>query len=282
MANLSGGGLVTNSGSGSVTLTLAMPQNNSTTWSGTIQDGAGLTNVYLSGSGTAAEEYFSGVNTYHGTTGCGPLTIIVQSTSAAGWSTLVTSGSANTYYSDFQFDKSVFLETGTAAFVIGGLSGTGNLSLRDNGGNPVSLSVGSNNSNTIYAASLHDYGSGGSLVKIGTGTLTLTNSNTYTGATTISGGTLQLGDATAGHDPSLTTSRLTNNAAVVYDVSIAQTAAYAIGGSGNLIKAGPGTLTVSGVNTFGGGDSNGDIFGIVSIHQGAIQVGPRGADEQHQ
>ena len=91
VANLSGGGLVTNSGSGSVTLTLAMPQNNSTTWSGTIQDGAGLTNVYLSGSGTAAEEYFSGVNTYHGTTGCGPLTIIVQSTSALGWSTLVTS-----------------------------------------------------------------------------------------------------------------------------------------------------------------------------------------------
>ena len=41
-----------------------------------------------------------------------------------------------------------------------------------------------------------------------------TGSNTYSGATTVSSGTLQLGDGTAGHDASLATNTITNNSAL--------------------------------------------------------------------
>jgi autotransporter-associated beta strand protein len=55
------------------------------------------------------------------------------------------------------------------------------------------LKVGANNLNTVVSGVLHD-GSGyyiaGSLDKIGTGTLTLTNANSYTGGTIVESGTL--------------------------------------------------------------------------------------------
>ncbi len=41
---------------------------------------------------------------------------------------------------------------------------------------------------------------GGSFTKSGTGTLTVTNSNTYSGGTTISGGTLSLNNGGFGGD----------------------------------------------------------------------------------
>ncbi|MFX5514207.1 autotransporter-associated beta strand repeat-containing protein, partial [Acinetobacter baumannii] len=50
------------------------------------------------------------------------------------------------------------------------------------------LTVGSNNLSTEVSGDIS--GTGGSLVKIGTGTLTLTSAKTYTGGTTISAGTL--------------------------------------------------------------------------------------------
>ncbi len=56
------------------------------------------------------------------------------------------------------------------------------------------LTVGSNNLSTTFSGVLQDGGiirrTGGSLAKIGTGTLTLSGANTYTGGTTVSAGTL--------------------------------------------------------------------------------------------
>ena len=58
------------------------------------------------------------------------------------------------------------------------------------------LTVGGNNLSTTVSGSIQDGGggggTGGSLVKVGTGTLTLTGANTYTGGTTISAGTLAI------------------------------------------------------------------------------------------
>jgi outer membrane autotransporter protein len=60
------------------------------------------------------------------------------------------------------------------------------------------LTVGSNNLSTTVSGTIQDGGEfagvGGSLVKVGTGTLTIDGAGTYTGGTTVSGGALIVGD----------------------------------------------------------------------------------------
>jgi len=80
------------------------------------------------------------------------------------------------------------------AFIFGGLSGNSYLCLRDYDSNPVSLSVGNNNASTTCSGRLSGPGS---LTKIGSGTLTLSGTNTYTGPTMVSVGTLKLAKAIA-------------------------------------------------------------------------------------
>lgn len=80
---------------------------------------------------------------------------------------------------------------------------TGNGTVTNNGaaGTTSTLTIGENNglsaagNVTVFAGAIKDGASGGkvALVKKGTGTVSLTGSNTYTGATTIDGGTLRLG-----------------------------------------------------------------------------------------
>ena len=103
----------------------------------------------------------------------------------------------------------------------------------------------------------------GTVTKLGAGTLSLTASNSYSGITTISAGTLQLGDGTTGHDGSLATSGVINNSALSYNLFGSQTVSYAINGSGNLTKAGVGTLVLSSSNGYSG---------ATSINAGTLQA----------
>lgn len=72
---------------------------------------------------------------------------------------------------------------------LGSIEGDGHIYLAD-----TQLTVGSNNLSTIFSGRIEDYGYygevGGSLIKTGSGTLTLKTGNTYTGGTVVSQGGL--------------------------------------------------------------------------------------------
>jgi autotransporter-associated beta strand protein len=130
----------------------------------------------------------------------------------------------------------------------------------------VSLSAGGNNTSTEYDGTIT--GTTG-LTKAGNGTLILTGTNTYSGPTTISGGTLQIG---AGATIGSITGNVTNNGTLAFNRSDAAfTFAGTISGTGALLNNGSatltgaisggqsvtqqsaGTLTLTALNTFTGG-----------------------------
>ncbi|HAF2977126.1 TPA: AIDA autotransporter-like protein ShdA, partial [Salmonella enterica] len=86
----------------------------------------------------------------------------------------------------------------------------------------------------------------GQVVKSGDDTLTLSGSNTYTGGTIISGGTLVASNVEA-----LGTGDVTNDA--VLELNTGGDFDNAISGSGQVVKSGDETLTLSGSNTYTGG-----------------------------
>lgn len=146
---------------------------------------------------------------------------------------------------------------------------------------------------------------GTTLIKAGTGTLTLSAVNTYTGATNITGGVLQTGvenalatssamvidagatfdlnnfdqkvtDLSANGNVTLGSATLTLENNAITDIN------GVISGTGGLVKEGAGSLTLAGVNTYSGGtvinggqisllneDSLGDISGNVTINNNA-------------
>ncbi len=78
----------------------------------------------------------------------------------------------------------------------------------------------------------------------------LSGTDTYSGGTTISAGTLQIGGGgTAGS----VVGNIVDNGALVFNRSDAVTFAGVISGTGTLDKQGAGTLALTGVNTFTAG-----------------------------
>ncbi|WP_366536617.1 autotransporter-associated beta strand repeat-containing protein, partial [Salmonella enterica] len=92
----------------------------------------------------------------------------------------------------------------------------------------------------------NNIGGTGSVVKSGDKTLTLSGTNSYTGGTTISGGTLVASNVEA-----LGTGDVTDNATLALNTG--GTFDNAISGSGQVVKSGDDTLTLSGTNTYTGG-----------------------------
>jgi autotransporter-associated beta strand protein len=145
--------------------------------------------------------------------------------------------------------------------------GLGNTAIANNG----TLTF-SNDHNTAFPGSISG---AGTLLKEFSGTLTLTGALTHTGGTTIANGTLQIGN---GGTTGSVSGNITNSSTLTFNRSDSYTHTGRITGSGDLIKAGPGTLTLAppiAGNTYTGGTTvNGGTL-LVSAGEGArLGFGP--------
>ncbi len=104
---------------------------------------------------------------------------------------------------------------------------------------------------------------GASLTKDGSGTLTLTELNDYSGSTFIKAGTIVLGD-NGGNSGNIGLGGCTNNGSLVFNNSDSQIINPAISGSGSLTNDGSGTTILNGNNTY---------TGDTMINAGTLQVG---------
>ncbi|MFO0189821.1 MAG: beta strand repeat-containing protein, partial [Planctomycetia bacterium] len=182
--------------------------------------------------------------------------------------------------------RTVQFASGIGTFNLGGLNagdnGTGNIVLSDTSNNAITLAVGWNNAASAFSGT---FSGAGSLTKVGSGTLTLSAANTYTGGSTISAGRLAVGNAAAlgastgplavnagtldlggfsvnvgalsgSAGAVITTSTAAGTATLTTNAASNSTFAGTIQDNGSgvvaLTKTGAGQLTLTGVNTYSG------------------------------
>ncbi|MDI5001610.1 autotransporter-associated beta strand repeat-containing protein, partial [Salmonella enterica subsp. enterica serovar Kentucky] len=237
---ISGSGQVVKSGDKTLTLSGA----NSYTGGTTISGGTLVaSNVEALGTGditdNATLELNAGGDFANNIGGTGS---VVKS----GDKTLTLSGS-NTYTGGTTISGGTLVATNVEAL------GTGNVT--DNA--TLELSTGGDFANNI--------GGTGSVVKSGDETLTLSGANSYTGGTTISGGTLVASNVEA-----LGTGDVTDNATL--ELNTGGDFDNAISGSGQVVKSGDKTLTLSGANSYSGATT---ISGgtLIATHVNALGTG---------
>ncbi|MEP2777514.1 MAG: autotransporter-associated beta strand repeat-containing protein [Luteolibacter sp.] len=228
------------------TLTLdTFDHADSTITIGSVISGSG--GIIKTGGGTAI---LSGANTYTGNTTVSAGVLSVTNALALQNSALHTTNSiAGT--------ATAGLKTNQTTLQLGGLIGDKNLAsvfTTASGGysgvTALTLNPGSGVTNS-YSGIIANGAAGMSLTKTGAGSQILTGANTYSGLTTISAGTLQIGNGgTTGSISS--TSGVTNNSILSYNRSNALTAGYVISGTGAVNQLGAGTTTFSGANTYTG------------------------------
>ena len=224
---------------------------------------SGTGNLVQSGAGTTT---VSGTNTYSGTTTVSAGELKAGSTSAFGANSAVSvSGGA-------------ILSLDGNSNVIGSLAGAG--TLQNANAVAATLTTGGNGSTTTFSGVVQDGTGAGSLslVKQGAGIFTLTGANTYTGKTTVNGGTLSIAsDGNLGAAPVIPVSdqltldggtlrvtastTLDANRGVTVGVghgtietstAVVATISGVVAGSGDLTKTGDGTLLFTAANTNSG------------------------------
>jgi|GEM_PF-326249 len=158
----------------------------------------------------------------------------------------------NSSLTSLAFDAGILRYTGVATLV---------------SANPLQLNAGGGtiDTNGFDALLSQSINGSGKLTKTGSGVLTLSADEAYTGGTTISGGTLKLGNGGASGS---VVGDILNNAALAFNRSDIYTYTGVISGSGSLEQIGPGTLILTNIHTF---------TGPITVTSGQLAVG----DETH-
>lgn len=154
----------------------------STEVNGTISGTGG--SLVKTGAGTLK---LSGTSTY-----TGPTTVSAGTLQGGGSNAFSSNGA-------FSVAGSATIDLGGFSQEIASLAGDGLVT--NTGSSDATLTVGGDNSSTVFGGTMQDGGAGFptlALNKVGTGTLTLTGTSTHRGGSTISAGTLQLGTSGVG------------------------------------------------------------------------------------
>jgi len=224
IGSLQGGGASGGQTSIASSQTLTVAQSGSATYSGTLT-GAGA--FVLNGSGSLG---LTGNNSFSGGVGLNSGTLAMNHANALGSAGTISFGGGTLQYgTGISTDLSSRLSTaGGQAFVI------------DTNGNDVT-----------YATALA--GAGSTLSKSGAGTLVLAGDNSFSGAVTLSAGTLQIGNG--GSTGALAAASISNSGHLAFDSTGTHTLSGAITGTGSFSKAGSGNLTLAAGNDYTGATS---------------------------
>ena len=268
-------GNVTNSG------TLYFAPVTTDTYSGVIS-GTGSVHIYGNWGSGAKTETFSGANTYTGGTyvDCGYLTVTGSLADASG---TISSGTVLTDSGSLTVPAGKTLTNNGALSVGTGKTLTDNGTITNNGtlaSGPTGFTVSSGkvlnnygtmtggiaNSGTVSFLASTTYvgtisGTGAIVVNPGAGNTVIFEGNqTLSGTTTISSGTLQLGDHTTGHN-SMITGAIVDNAILKYYEYGAGTYTPAgnLTGNGAVNIAGDGTIAYLGKHTGFAGTHSGTM-----------------------
>ncbi|MGQ4998047.1 fibronectin-binding autotransporter adhesin ShdA [Salmonella enterica] len=259
--------------------------------SGVLKVGEGELENILSGSGSlvktgTGELTLSGDNTYSGGTTITGGTLTADHADSLGSGDIDNSGVLKVGEGDLENTLSgsgSLVKTGTGELTLsggndysGGTTIIGGTLTADHADSLGTGAVANSGVLQVGEGELENTLSGsGSLVKTGTGELTLSGDNSYSGGTTIIGGTL-----TADHADSLGTGAVANSGVLqVGEGELENT----LSGSGSLVKTGTGELTLSGDNSYSGGTTiiggtltadHADSLGTGAVaNSGVLQVG---------
>ena len=215
-------------------------------------------------AGTADVDITGSITGTGGFTKTGTGTLTLSGTNSYGGSTVVgggvlRGGAVNVFNSNgaMQVNAGATLDLNGNDQSVGSLAGAGSITLGS-----ATLTAGSDNTSSLFSGVVSG---AGPLVKAGTGALTLTGANNYTGGTTVSAGSL------VGTTTSLQ-GTIQNDANVTFDQSTNGTYASAMSGTGTLTKTGAGTVTLTGANSYTGGTivDTGVLAGSTTSLQGNI------------
>lgn len=153
------------------------------------------------------------------------------------------------------------LAIGTFSPTLGSLYGNGSSAVTGSG----NLTVGADNNSENFSGVIKTTGS---LTVVGTGTFTLNGNNTYTGATTVSSGTLQLGISNA----LPTTTGLTVASGATFDMNGQSQQIASLAGAGSIINTT--ALTIGGTTstTFTGTMASGGSLTFASTATGTLTI----------